>query len=377
MLWLEEFSGDFSSSDGCGKLGQQWLHVAKRSQPARVSPSTSGSPAGRRWLLLAHQLPATPSNLRVKTWRRLQDLGALAVKQSVYVLPDSPESREDFEWLRVEIEGSGGEAVVFSANHLDAAAETALVEEFRRHRQAAYTELAAELQRIRPKRDARAQSHLRDISRYRQRFQAIERIDFFGSAGRDRVASLLTALESKRAGSQGERPPGDGAGVSHYQGRLWITRPRPGVDRMSSAWLIRRFIDRTASFAFVTDAKNATADAVPFDMYGTGFGHEGDRCTFETLIRRFGISDPAVIRLGEVVHDLDLKDGKYGPAEAVTLGAAIDGLQLSCGDDHQLLDQGIILFEAIYRSFSQQGRPPRPRPVAKPRGRSARRKSRA
>lgn len=311
----------------------------------------------------------------MKTWRRLQGLGAIAVKQSIYVLPDSPESREDFEWLRVEIEGSGGEAVVFCANHLDADAEVALVEDFRRNRHAAYTELAAELQRVRPKsRNRRRQSHLRDMSRYRERFQAIERIDFFGSAGRDRVASLLAALESKRAGIQDERITAGGDDVAQYQGRLWVTRPRPGVDRMSSAWLIRRFIDPAAPFSFITDAKSAPADAVPFDMYGVGFGHEGDRCTFETLTARFGINDRAVARLSEVVHDLDLKDEKYAAPEAVTLGAAIDGLQMSCGDDHRLLDQGMVLFEAMYRSFSQQGRPPRPRPVAKAQRSSNRRK---
>ena len=350
--------------------------MAKRTAPISVAPAAQNTPenARRRWLILAHQLPSTPSNLRVKTWRRLQDLGAIAVKQSVYVLPDSPESREDFEWLRVEIEGSGGEAVVFAAHHLTADAETALVEEFRRSRQGAYTELAAELQRVRPTAERRrGQSQLRDISRYRQRFQAIERIDFFGSAGRDRVASLLAALESKRTGSP-QRPSTAGdRDAAQYQGRLWVTRPRPGVDRMSSAWLISRFIDPTASFAFVTDAKTAPADAVPFDMYGIGFGHEGDRCTFETLMLRFDINDRAVARLSEVVHDLDLKDGKYAAPEAATLGAAIDGLQMSCADDHLLLDQGMVLFEALYRSFSQQGRPPRPRPVAKA-PRSSRRK---
>jgi hypothetical protein len=297
------------------------------------------------------------------------------VKQSIYVLPDSPESREDFEWLRVEIEGSGGEAVVFSANHLSAEAETALVDEFRRNRQTAYTELAAELQRVRPKSDGRrAQSHVRELVRFRERFQAIERIDFFGSAGRDRVASLLAALESKHAGTPDQRAAGGGADVAQFNGRLWVTRPRPGVDRMSSAWLIRRFIDGTATFGFVTDAKNAPAAAVAFDMYGTGFGHEGDRCTFETLVAKFGIHDRAVTRLSEVVHNLDLKDGKFAAPEAVTLGAAIDGLQMSCADDHQLLDQGVILFEAMYRSFSQQAGPPRPRPVAKVKRTSGRRK---
>jgi hypothetical protein len=360
-----------------GKLRQQWLHVTRRLQSPPIAPPAPGSPhsSRRRWLLLAHQLPATPSNLRVRTWRRLQDLGALAIKQSVYVLPDSPESREDFEWLRVEIEGSGGEAVVLSANHLDAEPEAALVEEFRRSRQTAYADLAAELQRIRPKKGGRAaQSRLRGIARYRQRFQAIERIDFFGGAGRDRVASLLAALESKDANVQDEPSSAGRSDAAQYKGRLWVTRPRPGVDRMSSAWLIRRFIDPAASFDFVTDARNAPPGAVPFDMYGTGFSHDADRCTFETLTTRFAINDQAVSRLGKIVHDLDLKDGKHGAPETVTLGAAIDGLQMSCGDDRQLLDQGIILFEAMYRSFSQQARPPRPRVVAKAQRSRSRRK---
>lgn len=340
--------------------------MTKRAAPPAFVPGSPSrvDPARRRWLLLAHQLPATPSNLRVRTWRRLQDLGAIAVKQSVYVLPDSPEAREDFEWLRVEIEGSGGEAVVLSAQHLTAEAESTLVEEFRRNRQAAYTELAAELQRVRPKA-RRGQPDLRQLARYRERFNAIERLDFFGSAGRDRVASLLAALESKRPSAPNDRSAKSGRDADHYQGRLWVTRPRPGVDRMSSAWLIRRFIDHAASFSFIADARNAPAGAVPFDMFGAGFGHEGDRCTFETLAATFGIHDAAVARLGEVVHDLDLKDGKYSAPEAVTIGAAIDGLQLSCADDDQLLEQGIVLFEAMYRSFSQQSRAPRPRAVAK------------
>lgn len=342
---------------------------------SEASSQRAGGDPKRRWLLLAHQLPASPSNLRVRTWRRLQELGAIPVKQTVYALPDSAESREDFEWLRVEIEGAGGEAVIFAAEHLSAEAEAALVDEFRRQRQAAYKELASELQRFRPKKTtSRNQRLLRDIARYRERFQAIERIDFFGSAGRDRVASLLAALESERGDSALEGTSSDMDDTKLFQKRLWVTRPRPGVDRVSSAWLIRRFIDPAAKFDFVTDAKNAAADSVPFDMYGVGFGHEGDRCTFETLVRRFRIRDKAVQRLGEVVHDLDLKDGKFGAAEAATLGAAIDGLQMSCTDDHQLLEQGIILFEAMYRSFTQASRSPRPRVVARSQRASIRRK---
>jgi hypothetical protein len=131
---------------------------------------------------------------------------------------------------------------------------------------------------------------------------------------------------------------------------------------MASAWLIRRFIDSAARFGFISDVK-AAGDAVPFDMFGGGFGHEDDRCTFETLIRRFDISDAAVSRVAWIVHDLDLKDGKFEAPEARTLAIAIDGLQLSHPDDSALLDQGMTLFEALYRSFAQASTPPRPRQV--------------
>jgi hypothetical protein len=331
----------------------------------RATPVPSAGP--RRWLILVHQLPPLPSNLRVRTWRRLQALGAVAVKQSVYVLPDTPESREDFEWLKVEVEGAGGEAVVYSADHVDTAAEAALIEQFREARQEAYTELAGELQRMQRSRASQQQpsGRRRDLARYRERFAAIERVDFFGSAGRDRVARLLADLEAaplSRTKGKGQPVSGGPADAVQYNGRLWVTRPRPGVDRMASAWLIRRFVDSNARFGFINDVRTA-GDALPFDMFGAGFGHEGDRCTFEALTVRFRLHDAAVARIAEIVHDLDLKDGKFGAAEAATLGVAIDGLQLSSMDDGLLLEQGMTLFEALYRSFSQSIRPSRARAV--------------
>ena len=170
--------------------------IATTTNLSRAQPVPGAGP--RRWLILVHQLPPLPSNLRVRTWRRLQELGAVAVKQSVYVLPDTPESREDFEWLKVEIEGAGGEAIVYSADHVDPAAEAALIEQFRHVRQQAYTELASELQRIQRPRASRQgpSGRRRDLARYRERFAAIERVDFFGSAGRDRVVTLLADLEA-------------------------------------------------------------------------------------------------------------------------------------------------------------------------------------
>jgi hypothetical protein len=335
----------------------------------------------RRWLLFVHQLPTHPSNLRVSTWRRLQQLGALPLKQAIYVLPDTPGAREDFEWLKTEVTSAGGDAVVFAANNVDAWSEDALVNEFRQSRQSAYAELARDAEnalkragRTRQPRGTRAPAVRRLLDIFTQRLSAIERVDFFGSAGRDRVIELLKQLEDRSARSTPRRP-GSGAGkatdLKSVQARLWVTRPRPGVDRMASAWLIRRFIDPRARFGFASDKSSVPDQGIPFDMFGVEFSHQNDGCTFETLCTVFGIDEPAVSRLAAIVHDLDLKDGRFGAAEVPTVGALIDGLQLAHQDDHALLEQGITLFDSLHRAFAQTMRSGGPRPLATPRRRRA------
>ena len=317
--------------------------------------------ANRRWLLLVHQLPAKPSNLRVQTWRRLQQLGAIPVKQAVYALPDTPQSREDFEWLKAAITGAGGEATVFAADNVDAWSDEALVQEFRRTRETSYKELAREMERalagLRSTAKSRRKPNApRIVETFRQRLEAIAQIDFFGAPGRDRAASLLRDLEARIIDVA--------ADVAHnkttrksardYLGRTWATRPRPGVDRMASAWLIARFIDPRARFVFAASADRVPRGALPFDMFGVEFSHHGDRCTFETLCAMFDIDDRSVERIGTIVHDLDLKDDRYGAPEAATLSALIDGLQQSTADDALLLTQGMSLFESLYRAFSRR-----------------------
>lgn len=324
----------------------------------------------RRWLLFVHQLPTSPSNLRVKTWRRMQQLGALAIKQAVYVLPDSPGAREDFEWLKTEIEGSGGGASVFAAASVDAWSDDALTEEFRRDRQAGYGALAAELEaHVRKltragRRQPASSPSARTLAAFRERLATLERIDFFGSAGRDRVVSLIARLEAGPA-NVAAAPGAAAKDRRHYQRRLWVTRPRPGVDRMSSAWLIRRFLDPEARFGFVADRDAAPRDAIPFDMFGVEFTHRGEHCTFETLCADFGLDDAALRHVAAIVHDLDLKDGRFGAPEAGSVGLLVDGLQLAHADDADLLGHGIVLFEALYRATERAVRPTGPRPVAR------------
>ena len=345
--------------------------MADSRRPARRSEAAAAPAAvQRRWLLFVHQLPTSPSNLRVKTWRRMQQLGAIALKQAVYVLPDSPSAREDFEWLKTEIDGAGGEASVFAAASVDAWSDDALTEEFRRDRQAAYGALAEALEEhlrrlTRPKRRSPESSpSARQLAGFRERLAALERIDFFGSAGRDRVVALITRLEDGLGGAApaSSSTPKD---RRHYHGRLWVTRPRPGVDRMSSAWLIRRFIDPDARFAFVADRDAAPEEAIPFDMFGVEFTHRDDQCTFETLCADFGLDDKALRHVAAIVHDLDLKDARFNAAEAPSVGLLIEGLQLAHADDADLLSHGIVLFEALYRATERSVRPTGPRPVAR------------
>ncbi len=217
------------------------------------------------------------------------------------MLPDTPGAREDFEWLKTEVTATGGDASVFAADNVDPWSDDALVEEFRRSRQDAYNELARDVEKAlkrtggRRPRGTRAPAVRRLLDIFRERLTAIEAVDFFGSAGRDRVTTLLDQLEGRTSAMNRTSPSPASArsgNAASYQGRLWTTRPRPGVDRMASAWLIRRFIDPQARFSFAADRQAVPEGGVPFDMFGVDFSHQGDGCTFETLCAVFGISEP-------------------------------------------------------------------------------------
>lgn len=340
-------------------------------QPTLRSPASSRA---QPWILFVHQLPSAESNLRVRIWRRLQQIGALALKQAIYVLPDSPVAREDFEWLRREVIDGGGQALVFSASGIDLDTDDGLVQEFRAVRRQVYQELADEAEsvlRAHERWQRRKRGKAPDVARardtLRQRFLLNQRLDLFGSGGRQEAAEGIARLDAlgepvKRSASSSSRTVLDPAA---YRGRLWVTRPRPGVDRMSSAWLIRRFIDPEARFAFRSDLGGVPADAVPFDMYGGTFTHVGDLCTFEYLSEAFGIRDAAVTRVASIVHDLDVKDARFGVPDAVMVSTLIDGLQRAHPEDDVLLAQGMALFEALYRGSEASAEADRPATRAK------------
>jgi hypothetical protein len=299
------------------------------------------------WLLLIHQIPPKPDYFRVKVRRRLQRVGAVALKNSVYLLPRREETREDFEWLVREIQAEGGDATLCRGSLLAGTTDEEIETMFRTEREAEYAAIA---------RDARAlaeggEPSEEELARLRRRLDETERIDFFGAPGRDAAEQAL-AESSRPAG--GDPVAGGEPAVG---GATWVTRAGIKVDRIGSAWLIRRFIDPTARFKFVP-AKGYRAEPgeLRFDMYQGEFTHEGDRCTFETLLLRFGLTDPALRALGEIVHDVDCKDEKFGRAEAAGIASLVGGLVLAYPDDAERLERGAAVFEGLYAYISSGAR---------------------
>jgi hypothetical protein len=319
--------------------------------------SDRGITAADRWLLLVHQLPAKPAYLRVKTWRRLQGIGAVAVKHGVYALPTSEQAQEDFAWLVREIVEGGGEAMVCEARLVDGLSDGEVRARFDAARDAAYQEIAGEA-RLLVRTLGKARSRERaigagaQIAKLRARLDQVAAIDFFGAAGREPAEGLVAALEAKLTPEDQAVSPD--AKASALKGRIWVTRQGVQIDRIASAWLIRRFIDRDAKLKFVSaKGYKPLPGELRFDMFEAEYTHEGDRCTFEVLIRRCGLRDAALDAIGEIVHDIDLKDRKYAREEASGIARLIAGIALATADDSQRIARGMEAFDSLYAYFRQ------------------------
>jgi hypothetical protein len=316
------------------------------------------------WLLLIHQLPAKPAYLRVKVWRRLQDIGAVAVKNAVHALPMNEETQEDFEWLLREIREGGGEAFVCEARLLDGLSDEEVRALFDRARDADYAELTKQAQALakslRRKAGGDAANELRvQVARLRKRLAEIAAIDFFGAIGRETAEELLAGLEAQLdkdapVASKAKTEPNL---IEKLRNRIWVTREGVYADRIASAWLIRRFIDPEARFKFVSGKGYRPHEGeVRFDMFEAEFTHEGDKCTFEVLLERTGLKDSALRAIAEIIHDIDLKDDKFGRTEVAGIRTLIDGIRVSTSDDARRIERGTEVFNDLYEFFRQKRR---------------------
>ena len=317
-----------------------------------------------KWLLLVHQIPPKPSYFRVKIWRRLQKLGSVAIKNSVYILPATNESREDFQWILREIVAAGGEATVCEARFIEGLTDKQIEQLFRSARQADYESIAAEakkLPRIGPGRSQRGPAKLAEASlelvRLNRRLEEVEEIDFFSSPARDRTKSVLSKLGRKLKEAQSPVPaPSRAPRRPSYKGLTWVTRKDIHVDRIASAWLVRRFIDDGARFKFVPPkVYQPKTDEVCFDMSEAEFTHDGDLCTFEVLVRQFRPRHMALKEIAQLIHDIDLKDGKFSRPEAAGLAGLIRGITLAHRGDEERLLRGCALLDDLFAHFSKKG----------------------
>lgn len=343
-------------------------HTSGRPKTPAAQPAAPAASAEvpTRWIMLIHSIPPRPNYLRVKIGRRLQKLGAVAVKNSVYALPKSDGAREDLEWVAHEITSDGGEASLCESRFIGGLTDDAIEQQFRFARQRDYLELVKEArrlvdtlskaERLPAKRRAQAETAL---ERIRKRSDEILAIDFFGAPGRLEVDSLLRAAEDKLHPPKAADPQStpDLPSLRSVRSRTWVTRKGIHVDRIASAWLIRRFIDPDAKFKYV-EAKGyvpATGE-LRFDMFDAEFTHEGEMCTFEVLLARWGSDDPALRHIADLVHDIDLRDERFEREELGGFTTLITGIALQHREDTARLEAGTVMLDSFYRALQQRSR---------------------
>jgi len=297
------------------------------------------------WLLLVFSLPARSASQRVQIWRKLQRYGMLALRSSGYVLPNTAANQERMEWLATAIRTYKGQASVVQVQGFDDLPADRLQGMFEEARSRDYQKLLHEVKKLLALSPSRRPGGR--LNRIRRRFLDLQDIDFFENRLRTKLENLLAQADesgAQKTSGKAKRKSGE------YVNRLWMTRPRPGIDRVSSAWLIRRFIDPKARFVFGAEP-GAHPDAIPFDMFcPQGFGHRGEDCTFETLFKQFAIRDRRVKRIAEIIHDADLGDEKFGRPEGHGLDKVLNGWAQQELPDDELLQRGMDLIEGLYHA---------------------------
>lgn len=293
----------------------------------------------RSWLLLIHQVPAKPDYLRVKVGRRLQRVGSVPVKPGVYALPATDEAREDFGWIVREIVDGGGEAQVVEARLVEGLADDELVGRFNAARDEEVLPIVESLR-------TQATNGSAELERLRKRLDEISAIDFFGATRVMEARGWLARLEQERSAGSSRVERADLAG------KTWVTRAGIKVDRMASAWLVRRFVDPDAAFRFVPGRSHRPgAGEVRFDMVEAEFGHEGEDCTFEVLVRRLGLHDPGLRPIAELVHDVDVKDGKFARPETEGFSMTVQAIAAAHATDEARLERAAAWLDDLLVHF--------------------------
>ena len=307
------------------------------------------------WLILTATLPTSPSGLRVRVWRALKATGAGTLREGVYVLPEHAASAQSLWDLERTITEAGAEAHLLVVHARDETQEGAFRALFDRGE--LYAEMLQSIKEARGtvKRSTEAQLH-KTLRSLEQQFQAIRSSDFFpgreGQKAADAMAALRRQVELHL--SPDEPAPSETVieprAIADYQGRTWATRRRPWVDRLGTAWLVQRFIDRKPTFTWLSEPRKCPKSALGYDFDGATFTHVGDKVTFEVVAESFGLlEDPALRRLAGLVHYIDV--GGIPVDEAPGFEMLVRGLQVRCPGDDQLLAAAVPMFDSFYAAL--------------------------
>src|SRR5262245_28559454 len=314
------------------------------------------------WLTLLTTLPPTPTRHRVGVWRKLQRMGAVRLRASGWILPETPETTELFQWLVQEIQSVRGEATLLRVDRVETMSDEEIAALFHNARGPEYQAVIQGCREILRQLDRNPANHRRSIPKLRGQLDSLKReldriqaIDYLRAplGGRARTLWETTATRLRAAETRPHVRRGRHRTSLPPRASTWVTRPRPHIDRIASAWLIKRFCDPDAKFAFA-DAADAARKGVPFDVLGADFGHHGEDCTFETLGKRFSIKDRRGKVIAEIVHDADLHDCKFTRNEASCVDLIVNALVEAVPDDDELLERGMAIFEGLYTVLKQK-----------------------
>jgi len=293
----------------------------------------------------------------MRTWRALKASGAAVLRDGVYLMPERESSRATLEGLAADVISTGGSALVMG---VEPPKDTAFEDLFDRRE-----DYAALLSDIAKARDGlsldNAPDALKQARKLRKTFAGVSDTDFFPGEARRQAEAALQELEASasRLLSPDEPQAMDAAIATRkpadYLGRVWATRKRPWVDRLASAWLIRRFIDPKAKIVWLESPGDCPPEALGFDFDGATFSHIGARVTFEVLIASFGIESPSLIRMGGLVHFLDV--GGVQPPEAGGIESVLAGLRETIHEDDQLLALASGVFDGLWATFEKAAKP--------------------
>jgi hypothetical protein len=311
----------------------------------------------RQWLILVHRIPPRPLYLRAKIRRRLASVGAVGIKNAVYLLPHSADALEDLQWIAQEIVSGGGDAHLFGGDFIDGVAGEAALAQFKEARDADYEVIARDAHAaMKSARSAAAVTELNAAHvRLARRLDEVRRIDFFAAPARTAAEEAVAAIEARLKKDRKEDTRMLKANPK-LRGRTWVTRPDVKIDRMASAWFVRRFVDPKARFRFAEAVAQRREGEVCFDMAGGDFTHEEDRCTLETLVRRVGLPDKGVRAIAEIVHDLDLKDAKFQRAEGAGVRTMVEGLIARCESDEERIERAFPIFDDLHEALGSRSR---------------------